>query len=145
MTALLKEIIMYQHSFKVSTHGRGMINITNEVADIVLQAGVITGICHLFLHHTSASLIVCENADPDVQTDLDMFMNRFILDGDPEFKHLAEGPDDMSAHIRTVLTSTALSIPVTKMHLNLGTWQGIFVWEHRKNPHERKITVTIQG
>lgn len=136
---------MFQQSFKVSTHGRGMINITNEVADIVLSSGVITGLCHLFIHHTSASLIICENADPDVQIDLDMFMSRFIQDGDPDYKHLAEGPDDMSAHIRTVLTSTALTIPVTKMHLNLGTWQGLFVWEHRKYPHERKITVTIQS
>ena len=136
---------MHQQSFKVSTHGRGMINITDQVANVVLQAGVKTGICHIFLHHTSASLIICENADVDVQNDLEMFMGRLVQDGDPAFKHLAEGPDDMSGHIRTILTSTSLSIPVTQMHLNLGTWQGIFVWEHRKNPHERKVTVTIQG
>jgi secondary thiamine-phosphate synthase enzyme len=134
----------HQYSFRISTHGRGMINITDQVADIVLQAGVVTGLCHVFIHHTSASLIICENADPDVQTDLEVFMHRLIPDGNPDFKHLAEGPDDMSAHIRTILTSNSLTIPITKMHLNLGTWQGIFVWEHRTHPHERKVTITIQ-
>lgn len=135
----------HQYTLKVTTPGRGLVNITDQIADVVLQAGVITGTCHIFLHHTSASLIICENADPDVQRDLEMFMNRLVPDGDPAYKHISEGPDDMSAHIRTILTSSSLMIPVTKMHLNLGTWQGIFIWEHRQQAHERKVTVTIQG
>jgi secondary thiamine-phosphate synthase enzyme len=135
----------FQHTFKVSTAGRGMTNITDPVADCVLQSGIVTGVCHVFLHHTSASLIICENADMDVQHDMETFMSRFISDGDPRYKHIAEGPDDMAAHIRTILTQSSLTIPVTKMHLNLGTWQGVFLWEHRIHPHERKVSVTIQG
>jgi len=137
--------MIYQDTFRISTPGRGMINITDQIADIVLQSKIITGICHLFLHHTSASLIICENADSDVQTDLETFMRDFIRDGDPRYKHIAEGPDDMTAHIRTILTQSSLTVPVTKMHLNLGTWQGLFLWEHRLHPHERKVTVTVQG
>lgn len=135
----------YQQSFKVSTSGRGMINITDQVADIVLQSTIVTGVCHLFLHHTSASLIICENADNDVQNDMETFMSHLIPDNDPRYKHIAEGPDDMPSHVRTILTQSSLTIPVTKMHLNLGTWQGLYLWEHRLNPHERKVTVTIQG
>lgn len=135
----------YQHTFKISTPGRGMINITDQVADIVLQSAIVTGLCHLFLHHTSASLIICENADNDVQTDMETFMSQLVPDGDPRYKHIAEGMDDMPSHVRTILTQNSVTIPVTKMHLNLGTWQGIYLWEHRLNPHERKITVTIQG
>lgn len=135
----------FQHSFKISTPGRGMIDITDQVADIVLQSTVVTGLCHVFQHHTSASLIICENADPDVQNDMETFMYDLVPDKDLRFKHIAEGPDDMPAHVRTILTQSSLTIPVTKMHLNLGTWQGLFLWEHRIHPHERKITVTIQG
>lgn len=122
-----------------------MTNITDPVADIVLQSEIITGVCHVFLHHTSASLIICENADVDVQNDMETFMQQLVSDGDPRFKHIAEGPDDMASHVRTILTQGSLTVPVTKMHLNLGTWQGLFVWEHRIHPHERKVTVTIQG
>ena len=136
---------LYQQTFKVSTSGRGMINITDQVADVVLQAGIVTGLCHLFLHHTSASLIICENADPDVQRDMETFMHELVQDGDPRFKHVAEGADDMASHVRTILTQSSLTIPIAKMHLSLGTWQGVFLWEHRVNPHERKVTVTIQG
>ena len=135
----------YQQTFKVSTSGRGMINITDQVADVVLQSTIVTGICSIFLHHTSASLIICENADLAVQTDLENFVHQLIPDGNKYYQHIAEGPDDMPAHIRTILTQSSLVIPVTKMHLNLGTWQGLFVWEHRLHPHERKVTVTIQG
>jgi len=135
----------FQHSFRISTPGRGMIDITDQVADIVLQSTVVTGLCHVFQHHTSASLIICENADPDVQNDMETFMYDLVPDKDPRFKHIAEGPDDMPAHVRTILTQSSLTIPVTKMHLNLGTWQGLFLWEHRIHPHERKVTVTIQG
>src|SRR5438445_7200251 len=126
MQALLMKT--YQYTFKVSTSGRGMTHISDQVADIVLQSAIVTGVCHIFLHHTSASLIICENADVDVQNDMETFMHQLIPDGDPRYKHIAEGPDDMPAHVRTILTQSSLSIPVTKMHLNLGTWQGVFVW-----------------
>lgn len=135
----------FQHTFIVSTAGRGMTMITDQVADVVLQSGIITGVCHVFLHHTSASLIICENADKDVQSDMETFMGDFIPDGDSRYKHIIEGPDDMTSHIRTILTQSSLTVPVTKMHLDLGTWQGLFLWEHRIHPHERKVTVTIQG
>jgi len=135
----------YQHTFKVSTLGRGMIHITDQVADAVLESAIVTGVCQIFLHHTSASLIICENADPDVQSDMETFMHQLVPDADSRYQHIAEGPDDMTAHIRTILTQSSLTIPITKMHLNLGTWQGIFLWEHRLNPHERKVTITIQG
>ena len=135
----------HQHTIKISTTGRGMVNITDQVADVVSQAKIATGICHIFLHHTSASLIICENADHVVQSDMETFISELIPDGDPRFKHTSEGPDDMPAHVRNILTQSALVIPITKMHLNLGIWQGIFLWEHRFHPHERKITVTIQG
>ncbi len=135
----------YQQTFRVSTSGRGMMHISDQVADIVLQSGIVTGMCNIFLHHTSASLIICENADIDVQSDMETFMHHLVPDGDSRYKHIAEGPDDMTSHVRTILTQSSLTIPVSKMHLNLGTWQGVFVWEHRLHPHERKVTVTIQG
>jgi secondary thiamine-phosphate synthase enzyme len=135
----------YQQTLKVSTPGRSMINITDQIADSVLQSKIVTGICCIFLHHTSASLIICENADPAVQRDMETFIQQLIPDGDKRYQHVAEGPDDMPAHVRTILTQNSLIIPITKMHLNLGTWQGLFVWEHRLHPHERKVTVTIQG
>src|SRR6185437_4663614 len=100
-----------------------MIDVTDQVADIVLQSTIVTGICCVFLHHTSASLVICENADPAVQSDMETFIHQLIPDGDAYYQHIAEGPDDMPAHIRTILTQSSLSIPVTKMHLNLGTWE----------------------
>lgn len=104
-----------------------------------------TGICHVFIHHTSASLILSENADPQVRDDLETFMSHTVPDGDPMFKHTAEGKDDMPAHVRTVLTDSSLSIPVTDGRCQLGTWQGVYVWEHRTMAHNRKITVTLYG
>lgn len=132
-----------QHSLLLRTKGRGFSNVTAQVSDLVSQAKTETGLCHIFLHHTSASLILCENADPTVQQDLEAFMKRLVPDGDDLFKHTAEGPDDMPAHVRTVLTQNSLVIPITKQRLNLGTWQGIYVWEHRTDPHERKLTITV--
>src|SRR3990167_6283705 len=134
----------HQHTFTTLTSGRGMINITNSVAKFVSVTSVLTGMCNIFLHHTSASLILCENSDPDVQQDLESFMGRLAPDGDKLYKHTAEGPDDMPSHVRTVLTANSISIPITQKHLHLGTWQGIYIWEHRLDPHERKVTVTIQ-
>lgn len=132
-----------QTIIEIKTPGRGFVNITNRVSDVLSKIQVPTGLCHLFLHHTSASLILCENADPQVQIDLENFMQRIAPDGDPHFKHNDEGPDDMPAHVRTVLTQSFLIIPITKYKLALGTWQGIYLWEHRVNSCVRKLTVTI--
>jgi secondary thiamine-phosphate synthase enzyme len=101
--------------------------------------------CNLFIRHTSASLMLCENADPDVLIDLEAFMQRKAPDGDPMFRHTAEGPDDMPAHVRTVLTQSDLNLPISNGRCALGTWQGIFLWEHRLAPHSRSIMITING
>ena len=108
-------------------------------------SGVGTGLCNVFLHHTSASLLIQENADPDVQRDLEAFFQRLVPDGDPLYRHVDEGPDDMPAHVRAALTASTLTIPVSNRALGLGTWQGIYLWEHRTQPHRRRITVTIVG
>lgn len=134
-----------QETFTVSTDGRGTCEVTGEVQRIVAGSGIRTGLCHVFIHHTSASLMLCENADPAVRSDLETFMSRLVPDGDPMFRHTAEGPDDMPSHVRTVLTQTGLDLPVTGGACNLGTWQGIYVWEHRRAPHRRRVTVTVHG
>ena len=133
----------YQRAFTVRTEGRGTSEISGAVAAVVAEAGVATGLCNVFVHHTSASLIISENADPDVQVDLDAFFARLVPDGDRLYVHTAEGPDDMAAHVRGVLTATTLTVPITGGRLALGTWQGIFLWEHRRAPHTRRITVTV--
>jgi secondary thiamine-phosphate synthase enzyme len=130
---------------RVHTRGRGTQEITEQVADVVRRSEVERGLCTVFVHHTSASLIICENADPDVRRDLETFAARLVPDGDPMFIHTAEGPDDMSAHVRTVLTQCSLSIPVDGGRADLGTWQGVYLWEHRTSPHSRKVTVTVVG
>ncbi|HET7131135.1 MAG TPA: secondary thiamine-phosphate synthase enzyme YjbQ, partial [Gammaproteobacteria bacterium] len=122
---------MFQTEIELDTRGRGSYEITDRVADAVRASGVATGLCHVFIAHTSASLMICENADPDVRRDLETFMRDLAPDGDPRFVHTAEGPDDMSAHVRTVLTQSDLTIPVRKSRLGLGTWQGVYLWEHR--------------
>jgi secondary thiamine-phosphate synthase enzyme len=132
-----------QTELSVETKGRGTYDITRRVAEAVAEAGVDTGLCNLFIVHTSASLMLCENADPDVRRDLETFMEDLVPDGDPRFVHVAEGPDDMPAHVRSVLTHTSLSVPVSRGRLALGTWQGIYVWEHRTAPHRRRVVVTI--
>jgi secondary thiamine-phosphate synthase enzyme len=135
----------FQDHFIVPTSGRSTIEITHEIHRIVESAGVDTGICQVFTHHTSCSLVICENADPDVQRDLAVFMDDLVTDGDPRFIHTMEGEDDMPAHIRTILTNPDLSAPISNGRLALGTWQGIFLWEHRLAPQRRKVTVTIVG
>lgn len=133
-----------QYQFIVPTPGRGFVNITDHVAGLVEKAKVAgAGLCNVFIHHTSASLVVCENADPLVQRDLDAFMARLIPDGDELFHHVDEGPDDMPSHVRSILTTTFLSIPITEGKLVLGRWQGLYLWEHRLRAYERKLTVTI--
>ena len=135
---------MYQETINIKTNGRGTLNISDQIQGIVRSSGIKTGLCHIFVHHTSASLMLCENADPDVRTDLETFMSQLVPDGDPMFIHTMEGPDDMPAHVRTVLTQTGLNIPITDGHCTLGTWQGIYLWEHRTAPHRRSVTVTVQ-
>lgn len=124
---------------------RGLLEITSSIKEIVSHAEIQMGLCNLFIHHTSASLSICENYDPLVLLDLENFMLRFIKDGDPLFQHISEGPDDMPSHVRSVLTQTFLTIPITQNKLVLGRWQGIFLWEHRLQPPERKITVTLSA
>ena len=129
----------------IKTTGRGTLDITETLQSRIRESGIEQGLCHVFVHHTSASLIVCENADPSVRSDLEHFMQRLAPDGDPAYDHDAEGPDDMPAHIRSVLTQTGLTVPVTAGRAALGTWQGIYLWEHRHRPHQRRVTVTVQG
>jgi secondary thiamine-phosphate synthase enzyme len=133
-----------QEIISIKTQGRSMIDITHEVEKLVAHSGLDVGLCNLFIQHTSASLILCENADPDVRTDLENFMQQIVKDGDALFRHTAEGADDMPAHIRSVLTSSSLTIPIADGKCLLGIWQGIYLWEHRYNGHMRNIIVTIQ-
>lgn len=133
----------HRATFTIETRGRGTYDITARVAAALDGAGRVQGLAHVFCHHTSASLILCENADPSVRRDLDAFFARLVPDGDPMFEHDAEGDDDMPAHIRTILTQSALLVPVADGRLDLGTWQGIYVWEHRTSPHRRRVTVTL--
>ncbi len=136
---------MFQEELIIETRGRGSVDITTQVAAAVDASDIDDGLCHLFIRHTSASLMVNENADPAVLSYLETFMHDLVPDGDPRFRHTAEGPDDMPAHIRSVLTQTDLSIPVRGGRLALGTWQGIYLWEHRSTPHSRIVLVSVQG
>ena len=134
-----------QQTFAIDTHGRGFTSLTGRVAAIVQSSGASAGICHVFVRHTSASLVITENADPAVHRDLERYLQRIVPDGSPDYEHDAEGPDDMPAHIRSVLTATTVSIPVAAAKLLLGTWQGIYLWEHRLESQNRKIVVTVIG
>jgi secondary thiamine-phosphate synthase enzyme len=137
--------MVHRGELSISTRSRGTYDITRDIAKLVSASSVHVGLATVFIHHTSASLIICENADPSVRADLEAFAARLVPDGDPLFTHDAEGDDDMPAHIRSVLTQTSLGIPVVDGRLALGTWQGIYLWEHRTSPHTRKVTVTIIG
>jgi len=134
----------YQQILKIPTTAKSLTNITPKVETIVDQSGVETGLCTLFLRHTSASLLIQENADPDVLKDLANFMAKLVPESAP-YIHDAEGPDDMPAHIRTALTHTSEQIPIARGQLLLGTWQGIYIWEHRQRSHTREIVVHISG
>lgn len=136
---------MYQDQLTVATQSRATHEITDAVAKMVATSGVDTGLAHVFLHHTSASLMLCENVDPDVRDDLERFFARLVTDGDAMFRHRSEGDDDMSAHVRTVITHSDLTIPVTGGRLALGRYQGIYVWEHRYRGYSRHVTVTVNG
>jgi secondary thiamine-phosphate synthase enzyme len=136
---------LHTESFELETRGRSLVDVTSRVQDAVRAAGVTTGLCNVFVHHTSASLLINENADPVVLADLERFMARLVPDGDPLFRHVDEGPDDMPSHVRAALTQPALLIPVTEGRLALGTWKAIYLFEHRLAPHRRRMVVTIQG
>jgi secondary thiamine-phosphate synthase enzyme len=137
--------LIAQKTLRFRTRGRGTTEITPEIEREVRASGVRTGTCNLFLQHTSASLIVSENADPSVRRDLETLLARLAPDGDAAYAHDTEGPDDMAAHARTVLTASSLVVPVAGGRLALGTWQGVYLWEHRREPHERSLIVTICG
>ena len=134
-----------QRTLELRTRGRGTTDITAEVERVVRASGVVQGTCNVFVQHTSASLMLCENADPDVRRDLETILARVAPDGDPAYVHDTEGPDDMAAHARSVLTSSSLTLPVAGGRLLLGTWQGLYLYEHRHAPHTRQVVVTVSG
>lgn len=127
----------------VEAPGRGLVEITAEVARVVAASGVAEGLCTVFVRHTSASLVIQENADPSARRDLERWLDRLVPDGDPLFTHTAEGPDDMPSHVKAALTAVSLGIPVVGGRLALGTWQGIFLWEHRRRPRRREVVVHV--
>lgn len=135
---------IYQKQISIRTSGKSLAKVTRQVQDVVAESGIETGLCNLFLRHTSASLIIQENADPDVLRDLANFLAQLVPE-DASYIHSTEGPDDMPAHIRTVLTHTSEQIPVAHGRLALGTWQGIYLWEHRQQGHTRELIVSIMG
>lgn len=134
-----------QRNLRFITRGRGTLDVTRDIEGVVSASGIRTGLCSVFLQHTSASLILCENADPTVRIDLETLLARLAPDGDPAYRHDTEGTDDMAAHARAVLTSNALTLPVAGGQLALGTWQGVYLWEHRHAGHARQLVVTVTG
>jgi secondary thiamine-phosphate synthase enzyme len=134
-----------QKILEFRTRGRGTTDITADIQRVVTASGIKKGLCNVFLQHTSASLILCENADPDVRKDLEMLLQRLAPDGDPDYVHDAEGPDDMAAHARSILTSNSQTIPVVDGKLGLGTWQGVYLYEHRHAGHTRRVLVSVHG
>lgn len=133
------------HAFDISTRGRGLYDFTAEVARWLADSGIRDGLLTLFARHTSASLVIQENADPDVLADLERFLSRLVPDGDPLYRHTDEGPDDMPAHVRAALTQTQLSIPVRAGRMVLGTWQGLYLYEHRRAAHRRQVAAHLLG
>jgi len=137
--------MIYRGELTVATRGRGIYDITRDVTRIVAASRAKEGLATIWIAHTSASLIVCENADEAVRADLEAFFARLVRDGDPIFTHNDEGDDDMPAHVRSVLTQTSIGVPIADGRLVLGTWQGLYVWEHRAAPHDRRITISVIG
>ena len=135
----------HQQSMVIQTRGRGTIEITSEVREVMHAAAIRTGIAHVFTQHTSCSLMITENADPAVRRDLETLAQRWAPDGDRNYQHDNEGDDDMAAHARSVLTGSSVSVPVGAGELLLGTWQVIYLWEHRTSPHGRTVVVTVVG
>jgi secondary thiamine-phosphate synthase enzyme len=139
--------MLEQHlaTLRIATRGRGLLEITQQVRECVRDCGIAQGLATLFVRHTSCSLVIQENADPDVRADLERFFARLVRDGDSLFAHQSEGADDMPAHVRSALTATQLAVPILQGRLALGTWQGIYLWEHRLRPHTREVVVHILG
>ena len=135
----------YQQVLQIKTTGKGLQEITQEIRDVVYDSNITSGLCNLFVRHTSASLIIQENADPDVQHDLEYFLGKLVPQTDLSYTHTVEGPDDMPSHIRSMLTNTSEQIPLYEGEMLLGTWQGIFLWEHRTLGHSRNVVVNISG
>jgi secondary thiamine-phosphate synthase enzyme len=138
-------VTAYSTEIVIHTKGRAIIDVTDEIARVARSCGITDGLLNVFIRHTSASLIVSENADPDVLTDLERFMSDLVKDGDRRFVHTAEGPDDMPSHVRSVLTMTSVSVPLRGGRLHLGTWQAIYLWEHRRHGHTRTLEITVVG
>jgi secondary thiamine-phosphate synthase enzyme len=134
-----------QREIEVQTQGKGLYDFTDRLVGLVAESGVSLGLVHVFIRHTSASLLIQENADPEVHRDLERFFSRLVPDGEPLFKHVEEGPDDMPAHVRAALTQTTLTIPVRDGRPCLGVWQGAYVYEHRNRPYTRKLVVHVHG
>lgn len=134
-----------QRSLSIETQGRGLYEFSTRVKEALAESGIREGLCTVFVAHTSASLLIQENADPEVQRDLERFFARLVIDGDSLFRHVEEGPDDMPAHVRAALTQTTLGVPISAGRLALGTWQGIFLYEHRHRPHVRTVFVHLLG
>ena len=135
----------FQQTINIPTRGRGTAEITDAVAEIVTQSGITCGLANVFVQHTSCSVILTENADPSVRHDLEMLARRWAPDGDSAYRHADEGDDDMAAHGRNIIAGSSISVPVAQGRLLLGTWQGIYLWEHRAHPHQRRIVVTVCG
>jgi secondary thiamine-phosphate synthase enzyme len=136
---------MHQDEIVVATPGRGLLEVSAAVARVVAEAGIQTGLCVIYCRHTSCSLVIQENADPSARRDLETWLERLAPEGDPHYTHTAEGPDDMPAHLRAAVTNTSETIPITEGRLALGTWQGLFLAEHRARPHQRQLVVHVQG
>lgn len=137
--------VVRQHQFTVDTRGRETRDITEQVAQAISDSGVRVGLANIFTRHTSCSLLISENADPAVRRDLERWLARAVPDGDALFEHDAEGPDDMPAHVRSVLTGVSVTLPVSDGRPQLGTWQGMYLYEHRHRPHTRRVVVTVLG
>jgi secondary thiamine-phosphate synthase enzyme len=133
------------HQLVIATAGQGLYEITDEITPLVARSRITDGLCTIFVQHTSASLTIQENADPSAKRDLERWLNRLVPENDPLYTHTTEGPDDMPSHVKAILTTTSLSIPIAGNSMALGTWQGIYLWEHRKQAHRRKVTVHLIG
>ena len=135
----------FQQTLNIPTRGRGTTEMTDAVAEIVTRSGIACGLANIFVQHTSCSVILTENADPSVRHDLEMLARRWAPDGDSAYRHADEGDDDMAAHGRNIIAGSSISVPVAQGRLLLGTWQGIYLWEHRTHPHQRRMVVTVCG
>ncbi|MEM1107642.1 MAG: secondary thiamine-phosphate synthase enzyme YjbQ [Planctomycetota bacterium] len=136
---------VFHHTVSISTYGQGTTEITSQIRDALRESGLMAGTVNVFCQHTSCSLVLMENADPSARQDLEAFLSKLVPEDEPYFVHTAEGPDDMPSHIKMVLTRTSETIPFADGRLLLGTWQGLFLWEHRDHPHTRRLVVTVTG